>query len=651
MTSKFIDPATNPLLHTIIENSDFGMLALDAGGRIIVWNPWIADRTAVPEKKAIGRTLIEAISGIPEATLDACEKAIRTGQPRILSPVLHSALIPFTKPSQQMGRLYPVVDNQGQNAGVILFIHDVSPALEYERFIEDKAVAERRNREDIFQAIGHPTFILDREHRILAANHAAEDVTGNSLLEMAGRRCYEIFHGTDAPPPGCPLKKMETSGVLETQEMEVETLGGVYLISCTPLFDASGNLEKVIHIAMDITSRKRMEEALRISEERYRAFVRQSSEAICLFEIEHVPIDITLSMDAQIDLLYAHAVIRECNQIFAVSHGFHRPQEMFGYKIGQIFPRLAKENVDYLRNFIENGHNISDVETKELFRDGTIKYFLNSLIGQIENERLVRIWGAKQDITRIKKAEEEIRKLNTELEQRVQSRTAQLESVNKELEAFTYSVSHDLRAPLRAIDGYSRILSEDFGADLNVEGRRICAVISESARNMGKLIDDLLSFSRLGRTEMNLSPVDMATLARSIFFELTRPEARNRIDFLVGELPPNVADPPLIRQVWVNLISNAVKFSSKKQRAVIEVSAEQQGNEVIYSVRDNGAGFDMQYSGKLFGVFQRLHSTKEFDGTGVGLAIVQRIIHRHGGRVWAQGEVGKGAAFHFTITA
>lgn len=651
MTRNFIDPATNPFLHAIIENSDFGVLALDAGGRIIIWNPWLAERTAVPDKKATGRTLIEAVAGIPRTTLDACSQAMRTGQPRILSPVLHSALIPFTKPSQQMGRLYPVVDSHGQNAGVILLIHDVSQALEYERFIEDEALSERRNRENIFHAIGHPTCILDREHRILAANHAAVNVTGSSLQELTGRRCYEIFHRTDAPPPGCPLKKMEASGVLETEEMEVETLDGVYLISCTPVFDASGSLEKIIHIAMDITRRKQIEETLRISEERYRAFVRQSSEAICMFEIEHAPIDKTLSTDVQIDLLYAHAVIRECNLIFARSHGFQRPQEMFGFKIGQIFPRLAKNNVDYLRDFIESSYRISDVETTELSRDGTITYFLNSLVGYLENDRLVRIWGVKQNITRLKMAEAEMRQLNAELEQRVLSRTSQLVAANKELEAFAYSVSHDLRAPLRAIDGYSRMLTEDFGSHLNAEGLRICNVISESALGMGKLIDDLLTFSRLGRSEMNPSAVNMAALARSVFFELTAPETRQRIDFRIDELPSSVADPPLIRQVWVNLLSNAVKFSSKKQRALIEISAESKGDDIIYSVRDDGTGFDMQYADKLFGVFQRLHSTKEFEGTGVGLAIVQRIIHRHGGRVWAEGAVGKGAAFHFTITA
>jgi PAS domain S-box-containing protein len=418
----------------------------------------------------------------------------------------------------------------------------------------------------------------------------------------------------------------------------------------------------------DITEQKSAEAALKLSEERYRAFIKQSSEAICLFEVEHAPIDTALATDEQIDLLYAYAVIGECNQIFATSHGYGKPEEMLGFRIGQIFPRLAKENVNYLRSFVEHSHHVSYVETKELARDGTVKCFLNSLIGHVEDGRLVRIWGAKQDISRIKKAEEEIRALNAELEQRVMERTAQLEVANKELEAFAYSISHDLRAPLRAVDGYTRILIEDYAASLDERGKRVCSVISESARNMGKLIEDLLAFSRIGRAEMRLSPVDMATLANSIFFELTTPEDRERIDFHVGPLPQTQGDPALVRQVWMNLINNAVKFSAKKERAVIEVGCLLEGSmrptadgeeaklptehlrsASVYFIRDSGVGFDMSHADKLFGVFQRLHSTKEFEGTGVGLAIVQSIIQRHGGLIWAEGKTGKGATFYFTL--
>ena len=246
-------------------------------------------------------------------------------------------------------------------------------------------------------------------------------------------------------------------------------------------------------------------------------------------------------------------------------------------------------------------------------------------------------------------AERKLQAFNAELEQRVADRTAELQAANKELEAFCYSVSHDLRAPLRAVDGYTRILVDDYGAGLDAEGRRVCSIIRQGARDMGQLIDDLLAFSRIGRSSVKLSVVDMATLARSIFFEVTRPEDRERIDFQVGELPRAMADPTLLRQVWVNLLSNAVKFSGKRPRAVIGVEATEEEGEIVYSVCDNGAGFDMQFVGKLFGVFQRLHSVKDFEGTGVGLAIVRRIIERHGGRTWADGSLGKGATVYFSL--
>jgi signal transduction histidine kinase len=246
----------------------------------------------------------------------------------------------------------------------------------------------------------------------------------------------------------------------------------------------------------------------------------------------------------------------------------------------------------------------------------------------------------------------QVRDSQRALEQRVQERTSQLEVANKELESFSYSVSHDLRAPLRAIDGFSRILSEDYAASIPQEGQRYLDLIRSNAKQMGRLVDDLLNFSRLGRQSLQKQSVRPADLARQVVDELQSEQQGRTVNISIGELPVIQADPSLLKQVYVNLLSNAFKYTRVRDEAEIEVGAidpNGSSGETVYFVRDNGAGFDMQYSNKLFGVFQRLHRAEEFEGTGVGLAIVQRIVQRHGGRVWAEAEVNKGATFSFTL--
>ena len=237
--------------------------------------------------------------------------------------------------------------------------------------------------------------------------------------------------------------------------------------------------------------------------------------------------------------------------------------------------------------------------------------------------------------------------LNEELEQRVQRRTAQLEAANQELESFSYSVSHDLRAPLRAIDGFSRILLSDHADRLDTEGQRLLGIIRTNTRNMGQLIDDLLAFSQLGRREVKAADLDMGTLVQEVVIELQDTLGDRTVQWNLKSLPATRADRALMHQVWVNLLGNALKFTRPRESAVIEVGCRSAAHEDVYYVKDNGVGFDMQYAHKLFGVFQRLHRYEEFEGTGVGLALVQRIVQRHGGRVWAEGQVNGGATFLF----
>ncbi|HUL72782.1 MAG TPA: ATP-binding protein [Vicinamibacterales bacterium] len=254
--------------------------------------------------------------------------------------------------------------------------------------------------------------------------------------------------------------------------------------------------------------------------------------------------------------------------------------------------------------------------------------------------------AGKDEIDQLDQRFHEAACLLRERENELRARTEELETANRELEAFSYSVSHDLRAPLRAIDGYARILEEDHGAGLDDEGRRMLKSVRSAGQQMGRLIDDLLHFSRVNRAEVRRWRVDMAELAREA---ATQPGAETRALIEFEDLPPASGDRALLKQVWVNLVSNAVKYSGKRERPLVRIGGHREGGETVYWVRDNGVGFDMRYAAKLFGVFQRLHSAEEFPGTGVGLAIVQRVVVRHGGRVWAESRPGEGACFFFSL--
>ena len=384
-------------------------------------------------------------------------------------------------------------------------------------------------------------------------------------------------------------------------------------------------------VSREITERKRAEELLQESEKKYRSLV------------ENIP-DITWMADREGKVIFISPNIEEeCG---------YTPEEI--YEAGDIFlfEKIHPDNVERVKEMFEllfTRGNMFDVEYRIQRKNEKWIWLRNRASIIRGKDDVLYADGLARNITERKKAEEEIHKLNEELEQRVLQRTAQLEAANKDLEAFSYSVSHDLRAPLRAITGFSSMLLEDYADKLDGEGKRLFDVIRGNSKKMGKLIDDLLALSRIGRKDIELSKINVDKLARAMFDEIKATVPEREIQFDIKPLPPARVDEGMIRQVFFNLLSNAIKFTKNRDTAIIEVGGHVEDYENIYYVKDNGTGFDMQYTNKLFGAFQRLHSEKEFEGTGIGLATVKRIVNRHGGKIWAEGKVNEGATFYFTL--
>ena len=423
-----------------------------------------------------------------------------------------------------------------------------------------------------------------------------------------------------------PPEALPPGSTIHNKPLSVFNTHREYVISsCAVIVILAG---MVILLTLSIRRHRRAQSALLEREAKLQGIFRTA------------PVGISMSV---------HRVFQEVNDTLCKMTGYSR-EELLGNSSRMLY--VSHEDFESMARLARPpvpDCGTMSAETRLKCKDGTLRDIFVTYTALDSSDLSAGIISTAMDITERKLAEEEIRRLNEELEGRVRRRTRQLEAANKELEAFAFSVSHDLRAPLRAIDGFTQILAEDYALALDDEGRRVCSIVVDETRRMARLIDDLLALSRLSRAEMRKSPVDMTALADSVFQDLSAPGEPDRLEFRLQNLPQAVGDPNLLRQVWINLLSNAVKFSSRRDRALIEVGGEQAGHECVYWVRDNGAGFDMQYAPKLFGVFQRLHSEKEFKGTGVGLAIVQRVVHRHGGRVWAEGSPGKGAIFHFSL--
>ena len=490
------------------------------------------------------------------------------------------------------------------------------------------AEEELRIKENALEQSINALAMSDMEGTITYVNQACLAMWGSECKEgLVGQPYWVLLQSKDAVQEivKAIIENHSWEGELtatrkDGREIEVHVLSGI-------INDDQGNPVLTISSFIDITERKIAERALIESEEKFRRLVEEMNDGYCAFQGSKV--------------VFANA---RCVEMFGYAQ-----EEVIGKTVQQLLPAEIINELAKVRAKRQDGSQAPcQYETILVGKDG-IRRPAELGTSVTEYEGMPTLSVVIRDISERKQAEEEIRRLNEDLELRVIERTTQLEAVNKELETFAYSVSHDLRAPLRSIDGFSQILLEDYTEKLNDEGQDYLRRVRAASQRMGELIDDLLNLSRVTRGEMYHESVDLSALAHTISAELQQTQPERKVEFIITPGLVANGDVRLLRAAFDNLLSNAWKFTGKRELALIEFGCCENNGQTVYYIGDNGVGFDMTYADKLFGAFQRLHAPSEFEGTGIGLATVQRIIHRHGGNIWAESEVDKGTTFYFTL--
>jgi PAS domain S-box-containing protein len=622
--------------------------AIDSKGIVIVWNKAAEEMTGVRAADILGkgnheygmafynerRPMIIDVALNPEARFDTLYAVIQ----REKDVIVAENYTPFLRGGAYLwGKASRLYDAEGKVVGAIESVRDITDRQKTEETLRNS----QRRLADIVDFLPAATFAIDLEGKIILWNRAAEAFTGIKAQEVLGKDEYEHsvpFYGVRRPilvdlvlHPSEEIERLypyvKREGDFITSESFTRNVKGgeAYMFgTAAPLYDADGKVIGAIEAIYDITNRKRAEEAQAALAREWQTTFDAVGYSIFLLDKDHRILRANKATETLFGKPLDGIIGHRC---WEVVHGISEP-----------FPECP---VVRMRQSLKR-------ETMELpVGDRWLEVVVDPILDNAgELIGVVHIVG---DITDRKQTEAEIRNLNLELEKRVSERTAQLERANEELESFSYSISHDLRAPLRGIAGFSHILEEQYRDKLDDQGKDYLDRIQKGCRWMAQLIDDLLDLSRISRSEIRRQTVDLTGMANQILSDLQSNEPDRNVQWTIAEDLSVYADETLMRSVMENLLGNAWKFTRKKTDTQIVVGKIRQNETDVFFVQDNGAGFDMAYSKNLFTPFQRLHRKEEFEGTGIGLATVNRIISHHGGRIWAEGQVDKGAVFYFTI--
>ena len=615
---------------TIREQAALVDLAHDAmifrkfDGRIVFWNRGAKDLYGWPAEEAIGKTTQELLQTKLPIPADTLYAAIRNAQE------WEGELAQVRRDGSQLtvaSRWSLLRDKAGEPLAILEVNRDITARKQAEQAI-------RQNEERLqlqIERMPLACILWDRDFRVSSWNPAAERIFGFKKEEALGRHPYEFIVPKSAQPAIDRVFERLLRGDNAAHSTNENVTADGRRILCrwtnTPLRNPEGQTVGVLSMAEDTTELNRAEEQLRSAARYVRGLIEASPDPLA-----------TISRDGK---------ITDVNAATEKATGISR-ERLIGSDFSSYFTRPDEAQRGYERVFLEG--TVRDYPLALRHASGQVTDVLyNASVFKNDEGGVEGVFAAARDVSQLKKAEAELRSLNEQLEERVAARTRELNAANKELESFNYAVAHDLRAPLRHIHGFAELLAQEAGAHLNDTGQRYLRFIQESIDRMSSLLQELLNLSRIGRQELRTEPCSLNVLVQQLLPDFEPDAVHRQIEWRIGELPKVECDPILMKQVLSNLLSNAVKFTRQRRPAVIEVGqTERRGVPVIF-VRDNGEGFDMKYADKLFGVFQRLHRQEDFEGTGVGLAIVQRIIHRHGGSVWAEGELKRGATFYFSL--